>query len=57
MGRLDWIEIIFIFKMTEQELKEEKQTVVSEKCRSLFIARGFLSGKRRNNSLHKILKF
>lgn len=38
-------------------MKEEKQNVVSEKCQSIFIARGFLSGKRRNNSLYKILKF
>lgn len=44
-------------KCVNQKLKEKKQSVVSEKCQPVFIARGFLSRKRRNNSLYKILKF
>lgn len=31
--------------------------MVSEKCQPVSIARGFLSGKRRNNILYKIPKF
>lgn len=38
-------------------MKEEKQSMASKKRHSIFIARGFLSGKRRNNSLYKIQKF
>lgn len=31
--------------------------MVSEKCQPVSIARGFLSGRRRNNILYKIPKF
>lgn len=39
MGRVEWVEVIFVSKMCEANLKDEKQSVVSEKNASFHSQR------------------
>lgn len=57
MDRLDWAEVIFVFKLTEVGVERKAVEYGFRKMPLNFIARGFLSGKRRNNGLYKTLKF
>lgn len=57
MDRLDWAEVIFVFKLTEVGVERKAAECGFRKMPLNFIARGFLSGKRRNNGLYKTLKF
>lgn len=56
MGRLDWVEVIFVSKMCEAKVERREAECGFRKI-PVFIARGFLSRKRRNKSLYEILKF
>lgn len=57
MDRPVWAEVICVFKLTEVRLERKVAECGFRKMPLNFITRGFLPGKRRNNALHKTLKF
>lgn len=57
MDRPVWAEVSCVFKLTEVRVERKVAECGFRKMPLSSVARGFLSGKRRNNSLHKTLKF